>query len=95
MSIIPFYLKANKFAPWSVRCALHWIEAARLVPEAKIIILCDNPTLKAELLKKTDLEETDFLESNRTDASLKKIVDGIIDPFWIKAGYAHLTTFLE
>lgn len=95
MSIIPFYLKANKFAPWSVRCALHWIEAARLVPEAKIIILCDNPTLKAELLKKTDLEETDFLESNRTDASLKKIVDGIIDPFWIKAGYAHLTTFLD
>lgn len=96
MKKIVFILKANKYASWSIRCVLHWIEAIRIIPNSAIIILCDNNDLKDRLLcLDSALREDQFVKSKRDSAVLKSIVEtDIFEPYWKNIAYAHLSTFL-
>lgn len=88
-----FYLKINRQDAYSFLCLQHWIDTIESIG-ADYFILCDKEKLERDVLKRIIFPNTNikFLKSCR-NKKLKMIVDKIATKFWIKATYAHLTTF--
>lgn len=88
-----FYLKINRLDDYVFLCLQQWLDTISHM-NRDYYILCDNKKLKKEIIKKIVFPNSNikFLKSKRCN-QLKKIVKNIATKFWIKATYAHLTTF--
>lgn len=88
-----FYLKFNTDNNQAYNCLQRWIDAINLY-NGDFYILCDKPNQIRKIKKRITFYDTDikFLKSckNRT---LKRIVKNIATKQWVKATFAHLTTF--
>lgn len=88
-----FYLKINRRDDYVFLCFQHWIDTIA-EKGADYFIICDNKILEKEICKKIIFHDTNikFLKSCK-NRKQKHIVDKIATKYWIKATYAHLTTF--
>lgn len=94
-SIPVFYLKVNRLADYTLPCIQHWINVINNMG-ADFYFLCDNKKLQNEILRWICFPNMNvkFISSSKC-SQLRKIVKNISTRFWIKATYAHLTTFFH
>ena len=88
-----FYLKINRRDDYVFLCFQHWIDTISSM-NRDYYILCDNKKLEKEVLKRIVFPDSNikFIKSCK-NKKLERIVNKISTKFWIKATYAHLTTF--
>lgn len=84
-----FYLKVNKWSYYSIKCLQHWIDIINNL-NADFFIICDNKDLELDILRKICFKDCNikFLRSYNNS-----IVNKLVEPFWINATKAHLTSF--
>jgi hypothetical protein len=89
-----FYLKVNRNNSYTIPNLKHWIDAASLVKNADIFILCDNEELKEKIESSInyDKNRVAFLESDRQCKAINFILENVCTEKWMKVGQAHLTT---
>lgn len=90
---LTFYLKVNREDRYSLLCLQHWIDIIANL-NADYYILCDKKQLELKILRNIEFYDEDikFIKSSNSKL-LKKIVKNIATKFWVKATFAHLTTF--
>lgn len=90
-----FYLKVNSCSYLSLRCIQYWIDIIYAL-NADFHFVCDNDVLKSHILRNIKFydENIKFIKSVRIK-KYKDILDNIATKNWMKAGFAHLTTFIN
>ena len=87
-----FYLKVNRSDDYAFRCLQHWLNIAECM-KVKVYIICDNKKLEQKIYKHIIFSNNDINIIKSVHKPLNKIVKNIATKLWIKATYAHLTTF--
>lgn len=90
-----FYLKVNKLEKYSFLSLQHWINIIKEM-NADFIIICDKKELEKQIYKKINfyddkLYNIKFIKSY--SKPFKNFINKLVDPFWVRAGNAHLTTY--
>lgn len=87
-----FYLKVNRQDDYVFRCLQHWIHIIGWMNK-DFYIICDNPKLEKMIYQKIHFNKRNIKFIKSIKKPLHSIVSNIATPMWIKATYAHLTTF--
>ncbi len=89
-----FYLKVNRICGYTYICLQNWIDIIK-ESNANFYIVCDKKELKKQILKRVKFYSPDVKFIKSDTAASKSFINTLVDPCWIKAGNAHLTTFLN
>ncbi len=88
------YLKVNRTDDYSFWCLQEYINISNIL-KAKFIIICDNLRLEKMILKRIVFQDSHINFMRSYKKGYNKFIKSIASPFWEKAAYAHLTTFLH
>lgn len=87
-----FYLKVNRSDEYAIRCLQHWINIVGWMGK-DFYIVCDNENLEKKIYKQIYFNNKNIKFIKSVNKPVAQIVKNIATSLWVKATYAHLTTF--